>query len=55
MDKKFNELYLNEETIKEIENLPNMIQISIEKEKLLNSNKDINILIFLLSKRYSII
>lgn len=42
MDKKFNELYLNEEIIKEIENLSNMIQISIEKGKLLNSNKDIN-------------
>ena len=44
VDKKFNELYLNEETIKEIEDLPNMIQISIEKGKLLNSNKDINLI-----------
>jgi len=34
VDKKFNELYFNEEIIKESENLPNMIQTSIEKGKL---------------------
>ena len=44
VDKKFNELYFNEEIIKKSENLPNMIQISLEKGKLLNNNKDINLI-----------
>jgi len=44
VDKKFNELYFNEEIIKKSDNLPNMIQTSIEKGKLLNSNKDINLI-----------
>ena len=43
VDTKFNELYFSEDIMKESENLPNMIQISIEKGKLLNCNKDINL------------
>jgi hypothetical protein len=49
VDKKFNELFFNEETFKESENLPNMIQISIEKGKLLKSNKEINLISLLMT------
>ena len=44
VDTKFNELYFSEDIMKESENLPNMIKISIEKGKLLNCNKDINLI-----------
>ena len=36
VDKKFNKLYCNENIIKESENLPNKIKISLEKGKIIN-------------------
>ena len=38
VDKKFNELYFNEDIFKEIEKFPNKIKISLEKGKLINEN-----------------
>jgi len=37
VDKKFNKLYCNEEIIKQSENLPNKIKISLEKGKIINN------------------
>ena len=40
VDKKFKDLYFNDNILKESEKLPDIIQISLEKGKLINNNKD---------------
>ena len=40
VDKKFKELYFNDDILKESEKLPDIIQASLERGKLINSNKD---------------
>ena len=42
VDNKYNELYLNEDIIKECDKLPNKIKISLEKGKEIENNWDIN-------------
>ena len=42
IDKKYNELFQNEEIIKESEKLPNKIKISLEKGKEIENNWNIN-------------
>ena len=42
VDKKYEELFFNEEIIKESEKLPNKIKISLEKGKLIDGNWEEN-------------
>ena len=44
VDKSFDELFLNENVIKESEKLPNKIKVSLEKGKLINKNRKDSIL-----------
>ena len=52
VDKKFKELYFNDDIHKESEKLPDIIQASLERGKLINSNKDmiLNSIIYSLYK-----
>ena len=38
VDKKFKELYYNDDIIKQIGKLPNKIKVSLEKGKIINNN-----------------
>ena len=49
VDKKYNDIYLNEEIIKESDKLPNKIKISLEKGKEIENNWNNNILISLIN------